>query len=1114
MNRYLTGHRPILLRAILPMLFIGTPLLALPAGATGATEIAAQQNNHSVKGTVTDAKGEPLIGVSVVLQGTSQGTVTDVDGHFNLSVGTSKANLVFSYIGYTTQTVAIAGKKELNVILQEEHNVLNEVVVTALGIRKKETSLTYATQQVKSDDLNKVQDPNLANSLQGKVSGITITPNAGGAGGGSQILLRGFKSIMGKSEVLVVVDGIPYSNDIKSQASDPASLGYSTTTEGSDPLSMLNSEDIESINVLKGANAAALYGSVAARGALIITTKKGREGKLAINVNSNVTFDTPLVTPNIQNDYGATVSGSGNLSAASWGDRLFNRSNPNLVVQQTLDNKKFNGEVRDIYLRNNAGNDLSDFYRTGVTTNNTISLSGGTEKLKTYFSYGNSHSNGMLRENSYNKNTFAFRQSYDFFKRVHFDLSLNYLQSVTRNRVGGGTTLNPIYHMYTMPRNVDIGYYRNNYVQANGHWNSEPQSYFAFNKDDNTYTLENGTAALTGDMQNWVFMEGMQNNPYWLLKRNTSRQDEEKVFGTFAGTLDIIDGLSLQARVRFDRSKYSNDSRRYATTFLPAGMDDYGHYWKSYNKTSEIYTDYMLNYNKSISDWSISAQGGWIGHVVKGETVATDVVATYENGYHLKVPTMVNLFETVAGGKSATSQSKMSNWDKALFATASIGWQDKVYIDGSYRYDWYRAYRQFRNRGNVPDAYGYWGVGGNAIVSSLVKLPEWFNFLKYRVSYAGVGNSIPYDIVYSGYTKNYDTGAITLSPYGYFENPTAEMTYSFETGFESLFFNNRLSVDFTFYNTIAEDLYMLAVNASAKNKPMNSAKVRNRGVEANIAYNFNFGSDFSWRTSYNFSYNDNKILKTAYLSNGMEAMAYTDIPNVGVRVKYLEGGSMGDMYITDYKRDENGHFVLTSEGKTQMSTDPAAKYTKYAGNMNAKWQMGWSNTFRYKDFSLYFLINGRIGGKVISATEAYLDNLGLSQRSADARIYAEKHNLIATDYGTGKDLGMYLPDGSGRVVPIQAYYESIGGTKNPNEYIYNGTNFRLRELSLGYTFRDLFGQNKNLTMSFIARNLFFLYKDSPVDPDVSLSTATGLSGIEMFNLPSSRSFGFSLGINL
>lgn len=1099
----------LLVKAAFALLSASMPMQYAAADNSTNLNALTQQQSTMVQGTVTDESGEPLIGVSVTVKGaTGVGAVTNIDGAYKIPVTGKNATLVFSYIGYTAQTVEVGGRTQINVVMKDENSMLKEVVVTAMGIKRKETSLTYSTQQVKATDLNRVQDPNVANSLEGKVSGVVITPSAGGAGGASKIILRGNKSILGSSTPLIVVDGVPMTNSTRGQVSDAASLTYSSQSEGSDALSMINPDDIESINVLKGANAAALYGSVAANGVLMITTKKGREGKMQVNFSSNVTFDNPLTTPDIQNVYGAAVNEeAGTLGIYSWGDKLSARSGDQLTIDVPLSLDKFNGQVNTVHLRNSAGNDLDDFYKTGVTTNNSIALSGGTEKMNSYFSYSNAHANGMLESNSYNRNTLSFRQNFKFFDRVNINVSANYIETKTKNRPGGGVALNPIYHMYTMPRNIDINYYRNNYV-VDGNWNTELQS--VYNRGtDGGYTYDKERVALSGPMQHWAYQESGQNNPYWLMNQNFSIQRESRFFGNVTGSVDIYDGLSFQARLGIDFNKYENEAGQYATTWLPAGMNDYGRYWWGYSKTTEIYTDYMLNYNKTFGDFDISATAGWVGHTTKGKSKSTDVTATYIDPQQRMLSDVVNWFSTSAGGAGATSASKSSDWDKGALVTAQVGWKDMVYVDGSYRRDWYRAFRQFKDKG-TPEDYGYFGFGANAVVSNMVKMPTWFNYLKYRLSYSEVGNSIP-NIVYQSASKNYRTGAITTSQWADFEDPRPEKTASFETGFEMLFLNNCLSLDVTYYNATMSNLYIVGSNASGKSIPMNSAKVRNQGIEATVGYNFKFGKGMSWRTSYNVSYNDNKILRTAYDENGKENVIATDLG--GVRVLYKEGGSIGDMYVTELKRDENGYYVLTSQGGVQRETESSKLYGKYVGNMNANWQMGWTNTFNIKDFTLSFLINGRIGGKVLSLTESYLDGFGLSQRSANARLNAEANNIIATEYGN--KAGMVLDDGSGRIVPVEEYYKSIGGT-SPNDlekYLYSGTNFRLRELSLGYTFRDLFGQNKNLTLSFIARNLFFIYKDAPTDPDVSLSTSQGLGAYEVFNYPSSRSFGFSLNVN-
>mgnify|MGYP004462472723 FL=1 len=1100
--------------AFAALLAAGVPAQYASAAGTTAPNALIQSNENLVQGCVTDATGEPLIGVSVVVKGaTGLGVVTDIDGNYKINVKDKNATLVFSYIGYTAQEVKIAGRTNVDVKMADESSVLKEVVVTAMGIKRKETSLTYSTQQVKASDLNRVQDPNVANSLEGKVSGVTITPSAGGAGGASKIILRGNKSILGSSTPLIVVDGVPMNNSQRGQVGSGANMLTTGVSEGSDALSMINPDDIESINVLKGANAAALYGSEAANGVLMITTKKGREGKIGVNFSSNVTFDTPLTTPKIQNVYGAAIDENAHtMSISSWGDKVSARNNDQLIIQTPMYGEHFGETMNDVHLRNSAKDDVADFFKTGVTTNNSIALSGGTDKMSSYFSYGNSHANGMIDNNSYNRHTFSFRQSFKFYDRASIDVSMNYIQTKTKNRPGGGITMNPIYHLYMMPRNIDLGYYRDNYRVDNGTWLTGQQTYFKRNLADGTYTKVKERGTVTGQpMQNWAYSAQGQNNPYWLINQNSSVAKEDRFFGNITGSLDIYDGLSFQARLGMDFTKYESESKRYATTWLPASMEDLGRYWWSYSKTTDLYTDFMLNYNKTFGDWDVSATAGYVGHIRKTFGHGNDVTATYYYGDREHLSTMANYFSTAAGGPGATSPSQSSDWNKGAVVTGQIGWKETVYLDGSYRRDWYRAFRQFKDRG-TPEDYGYFGFGANAIVSNLVQLPEWFNYLKYRASYSEVGNSIP-GIVYAGATRNFQTGALVPSSWATFKNPRPEKTASFETGIEALFLNNRLSLDLTYYNSTMSNLYLVGTNASGKSIPMNSAKIRNQGIEATVGYDFKFGQ-LRWKTSYNLSYNDNKILRTAYdEETGKENVIATYVG--GVQVLYKEGGAMGDMYVTDIKRDAEGHYVLNAKGGLSMETESSKTYGKYVGNQNAKWQMGWSNSFTWKDLTLSFLINGRIGGKVLSMTESFLDGAGLSQRTADARLYAEKNNIYADAVYGNNILGIRLDDGSGRIVPIESYYNSVGGVtpQDIERYLYSGTNFRLRELSLGYTFRNLFGQNKNLSLSFIARNLFFLYKDAPVDPDVSLSTGTGLGAFEVFNMPSSRSFGFSLNVN-
>lgn len=1105
----------------------------VPTSVHAATSNVQQKN--VLKGRVIDATGEPAVGAYVIVVGTSTGTTTELNGSFTLKNVKPGASIKVSLIGYKSQTVKWDGSSELNFTLEEETSNLNEVVVTAMGITRKASSLTYSTQMLRSDELMKVQDPNLVNSIEGKISGVTITPSAGGAGGASKITLRGNKSIQGNNAPLIVVDGVPMTNNVRGQANQAYNLTYSSVAEGSDPLSMINPDDIESMNILKGANAAALYGSAAANGVVMITTKKGKEGKLDVNFTSNVTFENPLLTPKLQNAYGAEVT-SGGLTLDSWGTKLPGGG----AYTASVNAAPTIGGTRNIHLRNSANDDIANFFRTGLTANNSVSLSGGTEKIKTYFSVANSHSNGMLESNNYNRNTLSFRQSYNFWNRVNIDVNANYVQTKTNNRIGGGTVGNPLYDLYTMPRNVDLAYYRN-HISTLGNWQSAERSYFKADPVTGAYTETSGRSQLSGPLQEWAFQTAEKNNPYWLLNKNNSVSQDDRFYGNLQGRFDIYDGLAFQARVSIDHSRYSAEGKTYATTWGPQAMNDFGTYYLSNNRTNEIYTDYLLSYNKQIQDWSVSTTAGWVGHVIESTNVNTYTNASFDTSqsYILKeLPTVINRFDPSSGGAGGTTKNTSSNWDKAALFTAQVGWKDMVYVDGSYRRDWYRTFRQFSALG-TPDNYGYFGFGANAILSSLFNWKD--EYVKYRVSYSEVGNSIP-NVLFNSVTIDPRTGAASVLGYNNFW-PIPEKTRSFETGVETQFFNNRLNVDLTYYNAAMHNSYLTIAASNGKSQPVNSGIIRNQGIEATVGYDWNnLIPGLRWKTSVNVSYNHNRVEKT-YVEDGHNKEMALTVAGGKVQVNYKVGRPYGEMYVNDYTRwrddvyrDENGGLNSEGRGKLihkagdiyindqgQPSFDGKKRYVNSAGNvrvdkggerfglnvgnMNSNVQLSWSNTFFYKNFSLYFLVNGRIGGKVVSLTEGYLDRLGVSERTGEARRHAEATGLKAADGSWG------LAINEGRdIVNGRKYYEAVGSS-SAIDYIYDATNFRLRELSLGYNWRNLLGEGKNLSVSVIARNLFFIYKKAPVDPDISLSTANGLGGFEIFNLPSARSFGVNVKLN-
>lgn len=438
------------------------------------------------------------------------------------------------------------------------------------------------------------------------------------------------------------------------------------------------------------------------------------------------------------------------------------------------------------------------------------------------------------------------------------------------------------------------------------------------------------------------------------------------------------------------------------------------------------------------------------------------------------------------GGNDSNNQN---DWEAAIFATGQIGFFGKGYLDFSIRNDWAKAFQQFA----VPSKYKsfpYYSIGGNLLLKETLPFDmEKVNALKLRASYSVVGNSVP-NILYAARSFNPLTGAVGARMAS-FDNPKPETTTGIEFGLDGVLFDNKLDFDLTLYQAIMENQYMVITTSSGVSKPVNSGKVRNRGVEFSTNYNWRFNKNFRWTTGITFAFNDNTILKTYTANDGTNVEVFVGPQSLGIQSKYLVGGSYGDMYGRSFRKNKTtGLIELAGNGKPQI--DPT--YDRFLGNTTAKYTFGWNNTFAYKNFTLYTLLDGKIGGKIISITEAEYDQYGLSQRSADAR---------STNDGM-----VTLPDG--QKVTAKNYYEAIG--ENQYDCVYDATNVRLREMSLGYTFQNLLGASKNLTLSVIARNLGFIYKNSPVDPDISVSAANGVGGIESFSLPTTRSFGFNIKV--
>lgn len=987
-----------------------------------------------ISGQVIDGSmKEPLIGVNIVLKGTSIGTVTDIDGNYSLEIEGDQGVLVFSYVSMKTLEENINGRSVINVSMKSDEEALEEIVVTAMGIKRESKTLSYSTQTIGGKDVNDIKNVNMINSLQGKSAGLIITPNSTGAGGASKILFRGNKSINGSNQPLIVVDGVPLmmnTTDVQVNST------YGGGRDGGDAMSTINPDDIAQISLLKGASAAALYGAVAANGAIMITTKSAQSGKVAINVSSNTTVETPVSLPKFQNIYGMSNEGT-----YSWGDKLSTPS-PNYA---------------------------DDFYQLGCTTNNSISLSGGNDKFSSYFSYANISSRGLIPTNDYMSHNIMAKVGFNPIKRLRVDVSARYNNQDIDNQPISGYLQNPITGAYLFSRGEDWDYYKNNF--------------------------EIFDASLNTNVHNWTnTYQDQYTNPYWILNRqatNTVRNRYE-----FGGSVkfDILEGLSVLGRLRYEYAtdKFSQDE--YASSLAKRNL--LGTMRRTDSYSSQVYGDALLTYNKVFNNlYSLSATLG--SSFTKTTAESTELIGWGDRKFQINNGVITpgayypNLFIPSNYYNLQTTMVLKEKRLNSVFATMQLGFKEAVFIDFSARNDWSSALAYTDNV-----SFFYPSIGGSVLINKLVNMHKNIDLLKIRSSYSIVGNDVPVFASNKRY-KIGEMGAVYAPEEAPFRTLKPEKTNSIEIGFDGTFFKNRLNVNLTLYRTNTKNQF-LRVSApwetGYRYQYINAGDVQNQGVEISTSWIQDLTKNLSWKTGVNFSYNDNKILKLVDgLSDGFTMADYRS-----AKIVLQEGGHYGDLYVRQIKRDENGVPMKSEDGAPILGGDDL-KSMKYVGDMNAKFNLSWTNSFYYKDFTLSLLIDSKLGGKVFSMTEATLDGWGVSERS-----------------GAAREVGEVVFEGVS--FEPQTFYTTVGATHFNSQsagelYVWDATNVRLRELSLGYTFRNLFGIGKNFTVSAIGRNLFFFYKEAPMDPDVSAGTTNGWQGVDVFALPTSRSFGLNLKLN-
>ncbi len=977
-------------------------------------------NSKVVKGTVLDERGEPIIGATVKVKGSKNATVTDLDGNFSLEVPEGSL-LVVSYLGYADREIN-SDAKDLTINMREDSEVLSEVVVTALGIKRSEKALSYNVQKVGGENLNTVKNTNFMNSLSGKIAGVNINASAAGMGGATRVVMRGPKSITQSNQALYVIDGVPVTDRSQGELEN----GRYSNQPGSQGIADVNPEDIESISVLSGPAAAALYGSAAAQGVIMITTKKGKEGKVSVTISNSSQFSKPFIMPEFQQSYINRRN-----EVMSWGDKAASQFG--------------------MY-------EPKNFFNTGSNIQNNISLTTGTDKNQTYLSLGTTNAKGIIPNNAYNRYNFTFRNTTSFLNdKLTLDFGFNYILENDKNMTAQGEYFNPIPAVYLFPRGESFDAIR-------------------------TYELWNPTRKIY--TQNWNFGDALSmQNPYWIANRMNRTNKKGRYMVNASLKYKIFDWMDVTGRLRWDDASTKQEDKRYASTINLFSHSEYGFYGYDKINDQNLYGDLMANINKSWEKFSLGANIGGSFSRSKYD------VGGYQGG--LKAPS--NIFTPNAIDYSQVTNDNRPIYDlnkhyiNSLFANVELGWRSMVYLTLTGRNDWDSALD-----GTAHSSFFYPSVGTSLVISEMVKLPKFINYMKVRASWASVGSAIKPNISSLWrYGYNPASGTYNTITYKFPETFYPERTDSWEAGLTSRFFNNSLSLNVTVYQSnTRKQTFLRSIPAGGgyNQEYIQTGNVRNRGLELSLGYDKTWG-DFTWNSSLTYSMNQNKIIKL--LDDPNEVLNMGGLNGISIILK--KGGTMGDIYTTtDFKRDADGNIALSSSKNVMQEslTNPV-----YRGSVLPKGNIGFSNDFTWKGINLGFLLTARLGGIVMSQTQAILDQYGVSKTSA-----------IARDNG-----GITVNNGK---IDAEGYYSVVGGS-NPiwSEYIYSATNVRLQEAHISYTLPKNLIKGVRLTLGLTAHNLFMIYNKAPFDPESTASTGTYYQGFDYFMQPSLRSLGFNVNVN-
>ena len=1019
----------------------------------------------SISGTVTDSSDSmSLPGVNVLEKGTMNGAVTDFDGNYTIEVSNENAVLQFSFIGYSEQEISVSGQTTINVSLQQSSEGLDEVVITALGISREKKSLGYAVTEVSGDNVNTIKDNNLASSLAGKVAGLQIS-QSGSLGSASRITIRGNNSLGGNSQALIVVDGMPINaslpisgggSQISSGSSDSGGApSYEPSISGGG-ISDINPDDIESISVLKGPTAAALYGSRAGNGVILITTKKGtRSNRIGVSVKTNLSFDNPMFLPEFQNKYGQGTfgaaystpnfnplanDGNGDYSweALSWGGSL-----------DGSQQEYYNGTTKAYSAQSS---NVEDFFRQAERSITTVSVDKGSDMGSIRFSYTNNSSNSIIENSNLSSHNFNLRAVNNLSDKLTVDTKGTYFTQKVNNRASTTGAQGLLAYVYNMPRNVVTDDMRN-YQMAN--------------------------PATPSDYNEIRYAGGNAGNPFWMLYNDKNDVRRNRFLGFTKINYEFNDWLSAFARIGTDVTNIRDNAVK-----RPGGHFANSGYMKLGQSTfTELNSEFLVTAKHDLTDkLNIVANVG--GNMSKRTSEGMLVQGT---DFKIKTATFINNLNVVQAPEESPLAIKKVN---SLYGSVNLAYDNFLYLDASVRNDWSSTLSE-DNR-----SYVYNSASISAILNKFIDPDkEVFNLIKVRGSVAQVGNDTdPYQLnqTFSVRGQGYlGLTTVEASPVRLNADLKPETITSSEFGLELGLLNNKLTLDLSIYNMSTKDLIfdvpVPAATGFAFSRD-NIGEVTNKGVEIALGASVLNTDNFSWNTSLFYSKNENKIEE---LVDGLDSFVYNESIDGGVKISATEGGSIGDIY---------GR-VWT--GETDAEGIPIASDANVLlGNAQPDWLGGWSNTFTYKDFSLSFLIDARMGGQIYSQTSAEMDANGVSARSLQYR----ESGVVVAGVNVATE-GVNTESISG-----QEYWTAMSGISE--NYIYDQDNIRLRELAIGYNIPvgSKFGL-QSATVQLVGRNLFFLMnKADDIDPEAMFGTSIGVQGLSHNAMPTLRSIGLNLNL--